>query len=146
VQRIQNEHLYQQYWIQKEKMKKRVKDGNEMRLFHGTAEASIEKIIKKGFDRSYSGESSGCSFGQGVYFARDSSYSNSYAKPNALNERKMFIACVLVGESCVGNKSMRRPPEKANNESYDSTTDQSQSIFVCYNDNQCYPEYLITYR
>ncbi len=60
-------------------------------------------------------------------------------------ERKMFRARVLVGETTHGNSSMKTPPIKQNDEKYDSTCDSGQSIFVCYNDNQCYPEYLITY-
>jgi hypothetical protein len=40
---------------------------------------------------------------------------------------------------------MKVPPNKPNGEPYDSTDDSKGEIFVCYHDNQCYPEYIITY-
>ena len=40
---------------------------------------------------------------------------------------------------------MKVPPNKPNGEPYDSTCDANAQIFVCYHDNQCYPEYIITY-
>jgi len=57
----------------------------------------------------------------------------------------MILAKVLVGETCLGNSTMKVPPRKPNGDQYDSTCDSNNSIFVCYNDNQCYPDYVITY-
>ena len=57
----------------------------------------------------------------------------------------MFRTRILAGESCLGNSSMKVPPNKPNGEPYDSTCDNNMQIFVCYHDNQCYPEYIITY-
>ena len=87
----------------------------------------------------------GVSYGQGVYFAVNSAYSNNFAKNPNSTIRKMIKSRVLVGESCLGNSSMREPPKKPNGEPYDSTTDQNKQVFVCYHDNQCYPEYIISY-
>ena len=89
----------------------------------------------------------GVAYGQGVYFAVYSSYSHSYTgnKNNFSSTRKMFRSRVIVGESCVGNSSMKIPPTKPNGEPYDSTCDLKGQIYVCYHDNQCYPEYIITY-
>lgn len=58
----------------------------------------------------------------------------------------MIRAKILVGQATVGNSAMKVPPLKPNGSSYDSTTDGSNTIFVCYHDNQCYPEYIITYQ
>lgn len=88
---------------------------------------------------------SGTSYGQGVYFALNSSYSDNYGRSQSVGYRKMFRCKVLVGETTHGTSSMRTPPLKPNKEPYDSTTNNENTIFVCYNDNQCYPEYLITY-
>ena len=52
----------------------------------------------------------------------------------------MFIARVLIGKTCVGNASMKVPPE-----SFDTTTD-GQHIFVVYHDAGAYGEYLIIYK
>lgn len=51
---------------------------NEMNLFHGTSGDSIEKIYTAGFNRSYCGVN-GVAFGQGVYFAVNSSLSDQYS-------------------------------------------------------------------
>ena len=58
----------------------------------------------------------------------------------------MFRVRTLVGESTTGDTLMKVPPNKANGEPNDSTTDSRKTIFVCYHDNQCYPEYIITYN
>ena len=57
----------------------------------------------------------------------------------------MFRCRVLVGSCTTGNSSMKVPPNMPNGEQYDSTGDSGGTVFVCYHDNQCYPEYLITY-
>ena len=118
-----------------------------MRLFHGSSEDSLKKICRFGFNRSYCGKN-GVALGHGVYFAVNSQYSNSYAGTTTTNMKCMIRAMVLVGDSCVGNSSMKIPPEKSNGtgQLYDTTTDGYKTVFVAYHDNQCYPEYLIYYN
>ena len=58
----------------------------------------------------------------------------------------MFYCQVLVGFTTKGDKSMKVPPKQPNGELYDSTSDGQDTVFVVYNDNQCYPLYLITYN
>ena len=92
---------------------------------------------------------SGTKFGQGTYFARDASYSLNYAKTGDGSHRYMYLARVLVGQYCVGNSSMKVPPEKDPSRPqilYESVVDNQVNpcIFVVFYDNQCYPEYLIT--
>ena len=116
-----------------------------MCLFHGTSEESIKQIARFGFNRSLCGKN-GTAYGQGVYFAVNSSYSDGYAGRTQGNFKIMFRVRVLVGDSCVGNSQMKEPPKKNTGEPFDSTTDGSKQIFVCYHDNQCYPEYIITYN
>ena len=119
---------------------------NEMNLFHGTSAASIQKICRTGFNRSYCGLN-GVALGHGVYFAVNSSVSHSYSArdPHGSSSLQMLRAKVLIGETITGNSSMKVPPAKPNGEHYDSTSDGANTIFVCYHDSQCLPEYLITY-
>lgn len=53
IERIQNPRLYQIYEGQKQKMSN---GGNEMELFHGTAETAVENINTTGFNRAYCGK------------------------------------------------------------------------------------------
>lgn len=82
----------------------------------------------------------GTLYGIGVYFSADASYSHSYADPNQKNERHMFVARVLIGNTVKGASSMKTRPV-----GYDSTTD-GKHIFVAFHDAQAYAEYLITYK
>ncbi|CAF4205315.1 unnamed protein product, partial [Rotaria magnacalcarata] len=58
-----------------------VNDGTMHYLYHGCPESAAKKIIERGFNRSYCGIN-GCVYGRGVYFSRDASYSDKYAKVN----------------------------------------------------------------
>lgn len=92
-------------------------------------------------------------YGRGVYFARDAKYSASstYSPADAQGNRYMYLAKVLVGQYAVGKSSMITPPPRSSDQTdmYDSTanrTGSGASIFVVFYDNQCYPEYLITFN
>lgn len=59
----------------------------------------------------------------------------------------MFLARVLVGEFTLGSSSYVRPPLKDGQNFYDSCVNSSSnpSIFVIFEKQQIYPEYLIEY-
>ena len=82
----------------------------------------------------------GILYGCGVYFHAHANYSHSYTRSNALGERTMFLARVLIGKSCVGASVMKVPPQ-----GFDTTTD-GEHIFVIYHDAGAYGEHLITYQ
>ncbi|CAF2070776.1 unnamed protein product [Rotaria magnacalcarata] len=139
IERIQNERGYLQYLVHSKDFLKRLKVDTEKRLYHGCHEQAANAIIGEGFNRSYAGEH-GTLYGFGVYFSSDAAYSHGYTKSNANDERCMFLARVLIGETTQGNHTMKtRPP------GFDSTTDGNH-IFVTYHDAQALAEYLITYK
>ncbi|CAF3327022.1 unnamed protein product [Rotaria socialis] len=139
IERIQNERGYLQYLVHSKDFLKRLKVDTEKRLYHGCPEQAANAIIVEGFNRSYAGEH-GTLYGFGVYFSSDAAYSHGYTKSNANDERCMFLARVLIGETTQGNHKMKtRPP------GFDSTTDGNH-IFVTYHDAQALAEYLITYK
>ncbi|XP_068729497.1 protein mono-ADP-ribosyltransferase PARP14-like [Montipora capricornis] len=150
IERVQNPGLYRSYVVKKDQMDKK-NGSNEKFLFHGTGKSSCSTINSYGFNRSYSGKN-GTAFGLGVYFARDASYSTQakYSPPDPSGDRCLYLARVLVGEYAVGRQGMITPPSKGSDETnaYDSVVDNtsSPSIFVVFYDNQCYPDYLITFK
>ena len=87
-----------------------------------------------------------------MYFARDASYSMSYASTSGVGaHRVMYLARALVGKYCKGKQNMRKPPPITPEQPgilFDSMVDNmlDPSIFVVYYDIQSYPEYLITFH
>ena len=94
------------------------------------------------------------SHGQGVYFARDASYSlnTRYSPPDPQTGlRYMYYVKVLVGEYAVGNSNMKVPPKKNTadpNETFDSVVDNLTNpvMYIMFQDYDYYPEYLITFK
>lgn len=116
-------------------------------LFHGTTSYdAVRGISINNFDIRVSG-THGTMYGDGAYFARDAKYSHNYTQPP---NRLMFLASVLVGQFTEGNKTYRRPPEIPGSqyELYDSCVNDvvDPKIFVVFDKNQFYPDYLIHYQ
>ena len=92
-------------------------------------------------------------YGVGVYFARDASYSCRpvFSPPDTLGFRYMYYAKVLVGDYTRGNRTMKVRPDKNSgnpNETYDSVVDNisNPSMYVLFQDYEYYTEYLITFK
>ena len=123
-------------------------DKIERQLFHGTSSDVIDAICKQNFDHRVHGKN-GTMYGEGSYFAVKASYSNKYSIGN--EAKFMFLVSVLTGDYKLGNKTLRRPPLKdptnPASDLYDScvNSENQPTIFVIFNDEQCYPSYLITY-
>ncbi len=153
IQKIQNSDLLKQFIVVKERMERRGGIGsNEMQLFHGTRSETVDHINMRGFNRSYNRTHV---YGKGVYFALDASYSaqDTYSPPDADGAKRMYLARVLAGDTCVGRSndiepSLPRPNSASPIDLCDSTIDSQKNpkIFVTYKDNQQYPEYLITFK
>ncbi|XP_010155816.1 PREDICTED: poly [ADP-ribose] polymerase 12, partial [Eurypyga helias] len=147
IRRVQNPSLWELYQWQKEQMQKRNggKAADERLLFHGTSKKYVEAICQQNFDWRICGLH-GTVYGKGSYFARDASYSNNYCREDS-NTKTMFLARVLVGEFTLGSSSYVRPPLKDNKNFYDSCVNcyLHPSIFVIFEKQQIYPEYLIEY-
>lgn len=124
------------------------KDGiREKWLWHGTSYKNLYKIQVQGFNRDYNLTAK---YGRGVYFARDASYSMDaqYAAPEKKTGFQYLLYCkVLVGASCEGKESFKRPRERPDSphETFDSFVDQSvdPTIYVTCRDAQCIPCFLV---
>ena len=123
---------------------------NEKRLFHGTSPSAVGAICKQNFDWRLHGKNA-TKYGEGSYFASNAWYSDAYATQDDNSSQFMFVAKVLVGSYTIGQSSYRRPPQKdprnPTSDLYDSCVDDtsSPSIFVLFDTDQFYPEYIIEY-
>lgn len=84
----------------------------------------------------------------GTYFARDAKYSNDFTSASGV--KSMFIARLLVGEYTQGFPDYRRPPFKDKEciNLFDSCVNNvaKPSIYVIFEKQQIYPEYLLQYK
>eukprot|EP00063_Salmo_salar_P070246 XP_014045081.1 PREDICTED: poly [ADP-ribose] polymerase 11-like [Salmo salar] len=169
IQRIQNLDLWEFFCRKKQQLRKikRVVDIEEKMLFHGTGHSNVQAICTYNFDWRLTG-SHGDVYGRGSYFARDAKYSSKFclttgkhnfalqkhglAPPIFSSEppyKTMFLARVLVGEATLGNPLFCRPPSKDMSYSnfFDSCVDDlaNPKIYVIFDCNQIYPEYLIEF-
>ena len=133
-------------------MEQKNKNANELLLFHGTsAETSVQSIFRLNFDWRLCGKNATC-FGDGSYFARDAALSDRYTGGGGVvRKRWMFLARVLVGKYTKGAENLKRPPPidmtKPHGDLYDSCVNKTSSptIYVVFENDQCYPEYVICY-
>ncbi|XP_063142641.1 protein mono-ADP-ribosyltransferase PARP11 isoform X2 [Rattus norvegicus] len=170
IQRIQNLDLWEFFCRKKAQLKKKrgVPQINEQMLFHGTSSEFVEAICIHNFDWRINGVH-GAVFGKGTYFARDAAYSSRFCKDDikhgntfqihgvSLQQRhlfrtykSMFLARVLIGDYINGDSKYMRPPSKDGSyvNLYDSCVDDTWNpkIFVVFDANQIYPEYLIDFH
>uniref|UniRef100_A0A3Q1GDD0 Poly [ADP-ribose] polymerase n=1 Tax=Acanthochromis polyacanthus TaxID=80966 RepID=A0A3Q1GDD0_9TELE len=159
--RIQNMDLWELFCRKKQQLMRihGVKDIQEKRLFHGTNITNVDTICKYNFDLRLAGQH-GSVFGKGIYFAIHASYADKYSQSstdplpvdgwNAHNRRTkiMFLARVIVGTSTVGGEDFRKPDHESPENTHDSCVNDinNPSIFVIFDPNQIYPEYLIHYK
>ncbi|XP_076451605.1 protein mono-ADP-ribosyltransferase PARP14-like isoform X2 [Babylonia areolata] len=149
IQRVQNRTLYQQYASEKIHLESQNQGiQNEQTLWHGTGHQAIHNINNYGFNRSYC-RNDDVAFGQGVYFAVNSSYSTDvkYTPKDGSGKRYIYQTKVLVGHAVQGRLNLRVLPERKPSVLYDSATDSltNAKMYVIFNDTQAYPEYLITF-
>ncbi|CAB4013230.1 poly [ADP-ribose] polymerase 15 isoform X1 [Paramuricea clavata] len=155
IEKVQNKEIDELYNVKRRAMMNKFGSnfaGKELWLFHGTSLQSIDKINANGLNRSYAGTHA-TSYGKGVYFARDASYSCNltYSPPDWQGLRYMYYAKVLVGDYTRGNSSMIARPSKDTADpdvTYDSVVDNIShpNIYVLFQDYEYYTEYLITFR
>uniref|UniRef100_W5NI67 Poly [ADP-ribose] polymerase 12-like n=1 Tax=Lepisosteus oculatus TaxID=7918 RepID=W5NI67_LEPOC len=147
IERIQNLHLWEAFQMKKQVMKKRNGgiDVDERCLFHGTNKSYIHDICEQNFDWRICGKHA-TAYGKGSYFARDAKYSHHYTDHSSV--RAMFVTRVLVGTFVKGCTEYLVPPNKPGSTSTnDSCVDNPNdpSIFVIFEKDQVYPEYIIHY-
>ncbi|XP_040886073.1 protein mono-ADP-ribosyltransferase PARP11-like isoform X2 [Toxotes jaculatrix] len=148
--RIQNLDLWEMYCRKKKQLMRiqGVKEIQERRLFHGTDAKNVDSICKYNFDLRLAGQH-GHSYGKGIYFARHATYADKYSNGGIFQDTKIiFLARVMIGKSTVGKSHFRKPDDGCSENCHYSCVDDINhpKIFVIFDPNQIYPEYLIQYR
>eukprot|EP00928_Gymnodinium_smaydae_P016919 TRINITY_DN16418_c0_g1_i1.p1 TRINITY_DN16418_c0_g1~~TRINITY_DN16418_c0_g1_i1.p1 ORF type:complete len:490 (+),score=23.39 TRINITY_DN16418_c0_g1_i1:97-1566(+) len=127
---------------------------NEHYLFHGTSPTGALGIIKRGFDFSKAGTSTGLMFGPGAYFAEASSKFDEYAQPDELSGMCAVLVCrVVCGEMhhTTGRPDRTMLADPSFTAKFDGILGDREAAvgtyreFVVFRPEQIYPEYLVIY-
>ncbi|GAB5364075.1 hypothetical protein AAMO2058_000938300 [Amorphochlora amoebiformis] len=123
---------------------------NEQWLWHGTSEKIVLNIAHQGFLRQFLGSATDYGFyGCGIYFAPNAGTSCSYARAGSDGLRRMLLCRVLVGQYHKGYQGLKQPKAKPGSKykPHECTVDNvyNPSEYVIYQDDQAYPEFLLTF-
>lgn len=148
VTRIQNQLLWRFYALTRHRIALRnAGNPDERFLFHGArVRENMNAIMQFGFDMRVARDGSA---GVGIYFAVNSSYSNSgYVLQNPDKSKEMFVCRVTIGSCVQGKHGLKRPPNKTGknkDEYHDSVHNGMNIMYIVFENSQAYPEYLIKY-
>ncbi|XP_022172432.1 poly [ADP-ribose] polymerase 12-like [Myzus persicae] len=138
VQKINNCKLYGIYLLHKEEMQLDYSSGEvcEETLFHGTSIRNAMSIAQKNIDWRLTNRTR---FGKGACFSPCPFYANKYAG----GKEAFIIAKVLVKKTEITgvNYHLEIPSTK----DCDTTVGNGGQVFVKYDDNTFYPEYIVHY-
>eukprot|EP00347_Sterkiella_histriomuscorum_P006231 403353563 len=150
IERIQNKKLWRNFKHAVDDIRdKWNKPAQTLMLYHGTRGTAPKSIYdsEEGFNMLFS---SGGMWGQAIYFAQNSSYSDGYKYAVSQTTFQMFFARVLVGNyiKLPSDKQIKMPPVDAQGKYYDSIQGHTggSDVFMIYANKKAYPEYLITYQ
>ncbi|KAM4712364.1 protein mono-ADP-ribosyltransferase PARP11-like [Anableps anableps] len=154
IVRVQNLDLWEMYCRKKKQLMRLQGTNNiqERRLFHGTDTENIASICKYNFDLRIAGQH-GALFGKGIYFTSRAFYADIYSPirispTDGRLTKVIFLAQVMVGKSKPGQFHFCKPDNGSLENFHDSCVDDLDDpmIFVMFDPNQIYPEYLIEYE
>ncbi|XP_073670240.1 uncharacterized protein [Paramisgurnus dabryanus] len=149
--RIQNVDLWELYCRKKIQLMK-IKGQSEIeeqKLFHGTSVNNLHSICTFNFNcRLPQSKRRRHTYGNGTYFAKHASYADNYSEINTQGTKIMLLARVIVGKYKTGSRDYCTPDDDENEYTYDSCVDDTRypRIFVIFDSNQIYPEYVLEYR
>ena len=154
VYRVQNPALYERFALRRAQLARdyahSVGDGEhaqehgrelERLVWHGTDTATAEKIVRRGFNRSFSRRAA---FGKGVYFAHSAAYSASptYAKRDAHGRGVLLLTRMLCSAVVRGSPGMVEAPAPGVC-AVDSRS--APNIYVTFEDDCAYCSHVIIF-
>eukprot|EP01084_Bolivina_argentea_P040960 75587_1 len=149
VESVENIMLYEKYWNARKRLIKLVGENNlnERNVFHGTNNLdAMIKIQREGFRKEFTQRAV---YGEGTYFAKNSSYSVGFSCKGNDGVNQMLQCKVMMGISAKGKKqyTLRTWPQKndGNGLMYDSLVDDQQNPtkFVIHENDRAYPMFII---
>ncbi|XP_072530303.1 protein mono-ADP-ribosyltransferase PARP11-like [Salminus brasiliensis] len=153
IYRIQNVDLWELY-CRKKKQLMRLKGRSEIEeemLFHGTSRDNMHTICMYNFDCNLPDQRRKAHvYGKGTYFAKYASYAEKYSSRDGVRANAfpiMFLARVTVGKYTLGHRDFCKPDGDKKENVHDSCVDDElcPKIFVIFDSNQIYPEYVLEY-
>lgn len=139
IQRVENPFLLAAFLLRKKKMEaNNASMVREEMLFHGTKVQNVEGICKHNFDWRRFGENRGHPYGKGVSFSPSASFACHYSDKES-EQKFVIVARVLIGETHEGVCKDICPSQ------FDTSLLNGGKVIVKYDDNEFYPEYVITY-
>ncbi|XP_077090134.1 protein mono-ADP-ribosyltransferase PARP11 [Siphateles boraxobius] len=150
INRIQNMDLWELFCRKKIQLM-RIKgqsDIEEQMLFHGTSAKNVHSICTFNFNCRLSDKRRrGHILGKGTYFAKHASLATRYSENTSQSTKVMLIARVLVGKYKTGHRDYCTPDDDQDENIHDSCVDDAicPRIFVIFDSNQIYPEYVLEY-
>uniref|UniRef100_A0A3P9BEQ5 Poly [ADP-ribose] polymerase n=1 Tax=Maylandia zebra TaxID=106582 RepID=A0A3P9BEQ5_9CICH len=158
INRIQNLDLWELYCRKKKQLMRiqGIKEIQERRLFHGTDIKNVDYICKYNFDVRLAGQH-GNRYGKGKFIVLCKSefltlyhffFYGGKTQPVHSGETKIiFLARVMTGKPVAGQSHFQKPDHENPENLHDSCVDvvNHPRIFVIFDPNQIYPEYLIQY-
>ncbi|XP_056116170.1 protein mono-ADP-ribosyltransferase PARP11 isoform X1 [Rhinichthys klamathensis goyatoka] len=151
INRIQNVDLWELFCRKKTQLM-RIKgqsDIEEQMLFHGTSAKNVHSICTFNFNCRLSDKRRrGHVLGKGTYFAKHASLATRYSENGSQSTKVMLVARVLVGKYKTGHQDYCTPDDDQDENIHDSCVDDAigPRIFVIFDSNQIYPEYVLEYR
>jgi hypothetical protein len=171
IKRVENRMLWNRYWTRRQEISLIAGDrpersasretvfftldwaSNEAHMWHGTNSTDPQLILQHDTGLDYRFSAKGF-YGHGLYVAEKSEYSDQYSFKNTDGaKRSIFLVRVALGEFRVygsaQDNSLTKPPKNARTgRMYDSVQGGPHSgsmMYVVYDLQQVYPEYIVTY-
>jgi hypothetical protein len=149
IKRIYNYRLYTNYAYKHEAFSRAEGKAVKIRhLFHGTKTTDPKVIYDT--DTGLDSRVGQGMWGQGTYYAVNSSYSVNYSFTRPDGNHDMFCCSVIIGDAIdlPSTPTLNRPPPKPNSSGlYHSVKGNTggSDVYITYEPAMSYPSYLITF-
>mmetsp|Transcript_11221 Transcript_11221/g.25195 ORF Transcript_11221/g.25195 Transcript_11221/m.25195 type:complete len:653 (-) Transcript_11221:103-2061(-) len=128
---------------------------NEVFLYHGTNSAAADKIACDTFKLDLTGTNTGTLYGRGLYLAEHCTKSDEYTRPTSDGLRHILVCRTTLGRVYYTDEEKPDPKvceEQCTRGKFNAILGDRQKCrgtfreFVLFDEEQVYPNYILTYR